>query len=185
MRQKLLFYHVDTEYINYLKKYQEHIWDNDDKGHIRPHIGIVLEINNFKYYAPLSSPKLKHKNMDERLDFIKVENKKGLMAVINLNNIIPVNDHNITIVNLEINEDEDEKEKKYKRLLFAESKIIRKKKDLIIDSAKSVYEKVTKYPDENSKLVKICYDFKLLEEKCVSYETQQEVASTEEDINKH
>ena len=30
MEEKLLLYRVDTKYINYLKRYQKHIWDNDD-----------------------------------------------------------------------------------------------------------------------------------------------------------
>ena len=39
-----------------------------------------------KYFAPLSSFKPKHKRLSETIDFIKI----GDMAVINLNNMIPV-----------------------------------------------------------------------------------------------
>ncbi|MCR5388003.1 MAG: type III toxin-antitoxin system ToxN/AbiQ family toxin, partial [Lachnospiraceae bacterium] len=45
----------------------------------RKYIGIVLEINSFKYFAPLSSFKSKHKKMDEGVDFIKIKD----YAVIN------------------------------------------------------------------------------------------------------
>lgn len=39
-----------------------------------------------KYFAPLSSFKPKHKWLSETVDFIKI----GDMAVININNMIPV-----------------------------------------------------------------------------------------------
>ncbi|NFT08821.1 type III toxin-antitoxin system ToxN/AbiQ family toxin [Clostridium botulinum] len=172
MSKKLLFYNIDSEYINYLKKYQKHIWNNDDKDHVRPYVGIVVEMNGFNYYAPLSSPKGKHNNMDERLDFIKIEDKTGLKAVINLNNIIPVSKENIFLVDLD-NQDEP-----YRRLLMLEGNLIRKKKNLIINNAKSIYDKVVKYAHENLNLVRICYNFKLLEQKCLEYQAYQEVALT-------
>lgn len=43
---------------------------------------------DFKYFAPLSSFKPKHKRLSETIDFIKI----GDMAVINLNNMFPVSD---------------------------------------------------------------------------------------------
>ena len=36
------------------------------------YIGIILQVNGIDYFAPLSSFKLKHKTMDEMLDFIKI-----------------------------------------------------------------------------------------------------------------
>lgn len=54
--------------------------------HERKYIGIVLEVNGFHYFAPLSSFKQKHLNMQERIDFIKIHN----YSVININNMFPV-----------------------------------------------------------------------------------------------
>ena len=86
----MYLYTIDTDYIEFLAKYQEHIWNNEENQRLRPYVGIVLDIGNFKYYSPLSSPKPKHLHMRDRLDFIRLEYKGILKGVINLNNIIPV-----------------------------------------------------------------------------------------------
>lgn len=159
-------YTIDTNYIQYLEKHQTHIWANQDKGRLRPYVGVVLEMNDHKYYAPLSSPKLKHTHMQDRLDFIRLEHKNRLIAVINLNNIIPVNDcilSKIDIANI--------KDIKYKDLLNIEMIDIRRKRDIILRNAKSIYTKTTKFRNEpqNKNLVAICYDFKILEQKLADY----------------
>ena len=48
------FYHVKDDYINFLRKYDEKVADNNHET--RPYVGIVLEIDSMKYYAPFSSP---------------------------------------------------------------------------------------------------------------------------------
>lgn len=48
-----------------------------NKNETRPYIGVLLEINNkIKYFAPLSSPKIKHRNMKTQIDFIKIDGGK-------------------------------------------------------------------------------------------------------------
>ena len=79
-------YTISEEYINYLKQFSENIKYN--KNESRPYVGIILEINGHNYFAPLGSPKPKHINMKESMDFIKIDN--GQAGVINLNNMIPV-----------------------------------------------------------------------------------------------
>ena len=54
----------------------------------RPFVGIILKINNINYFAPLSSPKEKHKKMKNNIDFLKINN--GRDGVINLNNMIQI-----------------------------------------------------------------------------------------------
>ena len=44
--------HKNTVYYLFKKRDQKHIWDNDDKGNIRPYIGILIEMNVFKFFAP-------------------------------------------------------------------------------------------------------------------------------------
>ena len=84
----LSFYTVDERYIDYLAPYAPHLFHNAKKGqgHSRKYIGIVLEVNGFEYFAPLSSFEEKHRRMKNGLDFIKV----GDYAVINLNCMFPV-----------------------------------------------------------------------------------------------
>lgn len=36
---------------------------------LRPFLGVLFNIEKFEYFAPLSSPKKKHKNMKNMLDF--------------------------------------------------------------------------------------------------------------------
>jgi len=162
----MYLYTVDTDYIDYLSKFQDHIWINDENQRLRPYVGIVLDIGGYKYFAPLSSPKAKHLHMAERLDFIKLEYRGQLKAVINLNNIIPVPDTLITKIDIDNLQD-----KNYKDLLNIEMIAIRKKQSIITKNAQSVYSKVTKYgtEDKNSKLVTLCYDFHLLEQKSNEY----------------
>ena len=162
-------YTVDTGYIGYLKKFQIHIWNNDDGDRLRPYVGVVMEINNCKYYAPLSSPKPKHQSMSDRLDFVRLEHRGQLKGVINLNNMIPVSDSLITKIDIHNITDQ-----KYKSLLNVEMIDIRRKKSTILKNAKSIYVKTTKFRNEsnNAKLVSICYDFLLLESKMQEYLSQ-------------
>ena len=51
-----------------------------------------------EYFAPLSSPKPKHKNMKNTLDFFKIKN--GELGAVNFNNMIPVNKNNYSLVDL-------------------------------------------------------------------------------------
>ena len=86
MRNNIRIYEIKTEYIKYLSQYQKHLFMHDNGKEKRKYIGIILEINSVKYFAPLSSFKEKHKKMAEGVDFIKLKD----YAVININNMIPV-----------------------------------------------------------------------------------------------
>ena len=164
MENDLKLYTVNTQYINYLKKYQKNIWNNEEYKRLRPYVGIIIIINDYKYYAPLSSPKEKHEKWKDRIDFIRIDYKNELKGVINSYNIIPVDDNDITLIDI------DKEEKQYADLLKIEMIIIRKKKDLIINNARKLYEKITKYKNENMKLADFCYDFLKLEEKMREYQ---------------
>ena len=159
--EKLLFYEIENKYIDYLSKFSEHLFQNAKitQSYSRKYIGILFEIKEFKYFAPLSSFKPKHKRLSETIDFIKI----GDMAVINLNNMFPVPDGIYSLKNLKT-----EKNLQYRTLLNNEIRIIRKKQDFIINNAKSVYNHKTTN-DGKSKLSQRCNDFKLLEIKCKKY----------------
>ena len=66
----LKIYEVNPGYVKYLSAYQEHIFFSEGDKSSRKYIGIVLEINGFKYFAPLSSFKPKHKKMSEGVDLL-------------------------------------------------------------------------------------------------------------------
>jgi protein AbiQ len=149
-----------------LKKFQVGIWENEDKSRLRPYAGIVLHVGDNKYYVPLSSPKPKHMKMQDRLDFIRLEHKNQLRGVLNLNNMIPVNDSLVKRIEIDSITDSF-----YRNLLSMEIVDIRRKQAVIRRNAIIIYNKTTKYKDEpqNQRLVSVCYDFLLLEQKLQEY----------------
>lgn len=155
--EKLLFYEIDEKYIDFLSQFSEHLFHNAkvSQTYSRKYVGILFEINRIKYFAPLSSFKPKHKRLSETVDFIKI----GDMAVINLNNMFPVPENAYSLKN-----PNKEQNQQYRTLLNNEIRIIKQKKEQIINNAKTVYNhKMTN--DGKSKLSQRCNDFKLLEEK--------------------
>lgn len=87
---KLKIYEVAPEYVAHIMPLAPHLFQNKQPGqhNERKYVGIVFTIDEFNYFAPLSSFKPKHRKMQERLDIIKL----GDMAVININNMFPVPD---------------------------------------------------------------------------------------------
>ena len=125
----------------------------------RKYIGIVFEIKSFKYFAPLSSYKDKHRKMKEGVDFIKIKD----YAVINLNNMIPVPDSQV--VDIDINK---EKDPSYRYLLQAESREVNRQKNRIRKNAEIVYRH-KKHNGNETPLAKRTNDFELLEKLCKEY----------------
>lgn len=157
----LNIYEIDPDYISYLSGFEEHLFRNKkiSQNFNRKYVGIVLSINGFDYFAPLSSFKEKHKRLSETLDFIKI----GQYAVINLNNMFPASIKSCKQINF--NEIQN---LSYKNLLRSEYRIIRRKASLILNNANEVYHHKL-INDGKSKLSQRCNDFKLLEEKLKEY----------------
>ena len=67
-------YEIDSKYIDHLSQFEKHLFQNKKvtQKFSRKYIGIILKINGFSYFAPLSSFKEKHKRLSETKDFIKV-----------------------------------------------------------------------------------------------------------------
>ena len=80
---------VDSDYCDYLRQFDNKVAYNKHKKELRPFIGILFEIDTCKYFAPLSSPKPKHRKMKNMIDFFKI--KDGELGAVNFNNMIPVN----------------------------------------------------------------------------------------------
>lgn len=157
-------YEVSPEYVDYLVPYAPHLFQNKQLGqhNERKYVGIILNVNNMKYFAPLSSFKLKHTRMKNGLDFVKV----GNYAVININNMFPVPDGEYTYVDIP-----KVKDLQYRKLLITEYRIIRKLQDKIKNNAAEVYKHKINKGNETA-LAKRCNDFVLLEEKYREYSKQ-------------
>ena len=82
---KFSFYRADALYCDYLRKSDPCVPYTMDQKEARPFIGIVLTLNDYDYYAPLTSPKPKHLHMKNQVDFLKING--GVWGAINFNNM--------------------------------------------------------------------------------------------------
>ena len=128
-------------------------------------IGILFKIEMCEYFAPLSSPKPKHKNMKNTLDFFKIKN--GELGVVNFNNMIPVNKNNYSLVDLN-KETLTISELKYQKLLREQLAWLNANYQQVKNKSFKLYQLYNegRLP-QNIKLR--CCNFKLLEEKCTKY----------------
>ena len=159
--ESIKIYEIDAAYIDYLVPYAPHLFHNRQKGQAneRKYIGVVLQINGFDYFAPLSSFKPKHRKMKEGLDFLKVED----YAVINLNNMFPVPISECRYVNFN-----QVRDPSYRSLLLAEYRFIKSIQEKIRKNAAALY-KHKQINGDKTPLAKRCNDFVLLETKCKEY----------------
>ncbi len=98
MYKRLQIVKINSEYCNYLRKFDNKVPYNAGTKELRPFIGVLFSIERQEYFAPLSSPKVKHKTLKNTLDLIKID--KGNYGVINFNNMIPVTKDDYEIFDL-------------------------------------------------------------------------------------
>ncbi len=92
------WYIVDKKLVNYLHSIDSRVENIEYKERLKPYIGIVLEVEEFKYYVPISSKKEKYYKMKNSLDLYKIENSGKILGVLNLNNMIPIDDKFLNII---------------------------------------------------------------------------------------
>lgn len=176
MENKLKWYVVDNEYVNYLKKFDDKVENINYSERLKPYVGILIKINEINYYVPISSVKEKHYKMNEDMDFIKIMENNRILGVLNLNNMIPIDNENVRILKYkEINEyrkfKNDKEKHQYISFLSFELGLINDKIEKIKSNAEELYNEKINRP--NSKLSKRCCDFRLLEEKCKEYKNSK------------
>lgn len=62
---------VNSDYCDYLRKFDSKVSYNKGSKKLRPFVGVLFKIDKWEYFAPLSSPKPKHKLMKIDLIFLK------------------------------------------------------------------------------------------------------------------
>lgn len=156
-------YEINDGYIEYLRKFDRKVLSTkaEDRKHTRKYIGVILNNREYNYFIPLSSykPEL-YDHMYESPSLKKI----GNMAVLRINNMIPVIDsvvHRVSFNKL--------KDEKYKILLQNEYRIIKRREREIRKDSRIVYYYRLNERNKNKGLYKICCDFKLLEEKSNEY----------------
>lgn len=150
---KLHMYEIDAMYVKYLSQNEPEVYWSDGNKSKRKYIGIIIEVNGVKYFAPLTSFKLKHMNMKAAIDMIKLSD----YAVINLNKMIPVPEGLYRIIDFKSVQD-----KSYKALLEMEYREINRLSKKIIKNAKIIYSHKIEMGDSTS-LARRSNDFKKLE----------------------
>lgn len=153
---KIELYTISKLYYKYINAYDGKIEDIMDEKRNRPFVGAIIKINEKDYFAPLTSPKKKHKQMLNLEDFVAIDN--GKYGGINLNNMLPVpnfsTDKIIKIQNIKV-------WKMQKEWIYYNQQEINKK-------AMNLYEKIiTKRAKK--KLEIRCCNFELLEKKYDEY----------------
>ena len=172
-KDKLYFITLTSNYLKYLGIYENKVSLKAN----RPFIGIVFKVNNKEYFAPLSSPKEKHKGMKTNIDFFKID--KGNLGIINFNNMIPVinndicrNKLDLEMLSKSLNTDDI----KYFRLLKNQLEYCEKNKNIILAKAEKIYNIFTKNLEKLSESQKKMYrrvnNFKVLEHASKEFEKE-------------
>lgn len=166
MNKYLKLVKIDSDYCNYLRKFDSKVPYNYGRKEARPFIGVLFKVDNYMYFAPLSSPKPKHLVMKNSIDFMKLD--EGNLGVVNFNNMIPVKSNNITVLDLD---KEMFEFYKYSNLLKLQLYYLRENDAQLFRHSKQLYNRYL-----NNNLPKNIYDrccnFKLLEEKCEEFNKQ-------------
>ncbi len=160
---------VNSEYCDYLRKFDNRVSYNKYEKELRPFIGILFKINSCEYFAPLSSPKEKHKKMKNTVDFFKIKN--GELGAVNFNNMIPVKENNYSLVDLN-KETLTISELKYQKLLREQLDWLNANYIQVQNKSSKLYQLyIIGKLSENIKAR--CCNFKLLEEKCIEYNQRE------------
>lgn len=165
------FYEVSDEYREYLRSKEEKVPKNDYDDNNKFFCGIVLEIEGYKYYAPISSFKTKQKT---NLLIYDPEDREKCLSSIRFSFMIPVPESQLKY------KDFSREDLPYMNLLIKEYNYCKEIKDDIYKVANRVYTFGT---NKDNPLSNNCCDFKLLEEMHDEYikgnRPEAEVAYTE------
>jgi protein AbiQ len=72
MYKKFRIVKIESDYCNYLRKFDKRVSYNYGIKELRQYVGILFEINGIEYFAPFSSPKEKHLRLNNTLDLLKL-----------------------------------------------------------------------------------------------------------------
>jgi len=156
---------IDSTYCDYLRAFDNKVAYNKDKKELRPFVGVLFTIKDCEYFAPLASPKPKHLKMRNTIDFFKIED--GKLGAVNFNNMIPVNQNNYELIDLDKYTIIDE-EIKYQKLLKEQLLWLNENFKTLKNKSFKLYDLYNK-GKLSKNIADRCCNFKLLEEKCAEY----------------
>lgn len=166
---KLNFYTVDLAYVNLLKSAEmskrgfTRVPNMDYGKNRKPKFlcGVVLNLGNINYYVPVTSCK------EQKPDNLLIYSDNGqVVSSLRFNYMFPVPKE--LLIERQIDSEPD---RAYRSLLAQELHYCRKKQDDILHFAERTYKRVLL--GKNLGLVANSCDFKLLEEVCMKYISEQ------------
>ena len=176
--EEFKLYSVSDEYIDYLRAIFPNVYSNKEitRVHTRKYVGIVLRLENYHYYIPMSSPKESDYQIAGEKKVIKksivpiirivVKNSRGqkeLKGTLRISHMIPVPPSELQLYDIE-NEPDDT----YKDLVQNEIIFIRKNQDKILANAKLLYKQKIEN-DLSAGYVKAALEYKALEKLCSDF----------------
>ena len=158
-RDTLHFYTVSNKLIEAFKAVDSNVCDNYNER--RAHIGIILEVHDKMYLAPLTSNNKKYLKENAKYKRIVYPIENGELGFVRIGNMIPIVESEVSpviIANIE--------NVKYKNLLINQYSFLRKTETIhrIRSQANKLYEK--RLNNDRYFLADIMCNFKLLEEIC-------------------
>ena len=174
------FYRINPEYLEYLHTFDSEVYyDASYKENMKPFIGILIGIEDYKYFIPLTSPKAKHKKWsnvaDEHILIYEIANidtyvkghyykpyntkeKLHLIGVLDIKKMIPVPRDVFKVINF------SDCSREYRSLLEKEYEFCLSRQKEIVRSVNNLYNKYL-----NGVNVKFSCNYKLLEKVCQNY----------------
>ena len=130
--EEFKLYSVSDDYVEWLRKEFPNVYSNkiNSRTHTRKYLGVVLQIGQYHYYVPMSSPK----DSDYQIAGKNKVIKKSIVPIIRIVvNPVPASE-------LELYDFENESDSTYKDLVHNEMIFIRKHREKIISNAKVMYK---------------------------------------------
>ena len=180
--EEFKLYSVSDDYVEWLRKEFPNVYSNkvNSRTHTRKYLGVVLQIGQYHYYVPMSSPKDSDYQSAGENRVIKksivpiirivVKNKDGekeVKGTLRISHMIPVPTSELELYDLE-----HELDSTYKDLVQNEMIFIRKHREKIISNAKVMYNQKASN-DITAGYVKYALDFQVLETLCAAYERKK------------
>ena len=171
--KELSLVYVDDRYTNFLQANGDHrVSKNNNVDYQRPFIGVLFRIDEFLYFAPLTThskgKRLRDHPKAENITFYPIENCK--YGGVNFNNMIPLIKGTFKEIDMIIKPDDFGWERNKKLQLINIKRILRHEGKYLISKAVNLYSLKTKgvlYSNYD----KITCDFKKLEQVAKTYKS--------------
>ena len=162
----LSFSRADSAYCDFLRQTDPCVPSTVDKKNTRPFVGVIFKVNGIQYYAPLSSPKPKHQNMKNQIDFLKING--GKWGAINFNNMIPIHSKSLFKIEMQPLSSDTKEDRIYKDLLNNQLDWCNANQEAILSRAAKLYNTITQGKGTPA-LINRCCCFKLNEEQYIKF----------------